>query len=176
MLPEVERYFNAVDAAEQATLDKLSKLDGSYNSLADREDFDLYWAKRHELRATLVGEKKLLWEELGNSSDKLVRFIGTNCWDYHNSASKVLRELPTSFERLQSIAAEEDWCETFDHFVEQAIAEGVIEAPNVSVLRTRLVMLLMREHGLSRHETYKVMSLIGKIIAAEREANTQKAE
>lgn len=62
-----------------------------------------------------------------DATDPLVMWIGQNAESRPDEAMVVLDALPATLADLDEIARREDWCQTWDSFRADAIADGVIE-------------------------------------------------
>lgn len=86
------------------------------------------------------------WDSLKQSSDPLVKWIAENCEDYTNYAVEILKALPAPLSELREIAADADWCDTWDGFVRRAVRDGVIADDHTQEYR-ELEELIADYHG-----------------------------
>jgi hypothetical protein len=132
MLPEVQAYIDATEAADKADADGGRALHEKYRKYcyddsdegyeqrrAFRKERSALWSSRDEAR-------EAAWAALKESSDPLVKWIAENCADYRDQAETILRALPATAEELDAIAEEHDWCGVWNGFRDQAADAGVL--------------------------------------------------
>lgn len=113
MYPEVEQFIAALEAAEEKRLVAPAQREHDPETCG----WCIFEAAE---RAALAALKA--------SGDPLVAWIATNCRDYVDEATIVLRTLPASRDELDALARENSWCGVWSRFRDQAEQDGVLPA------------------------------------------------
>ncbi|WP_199550132.1 hypothetical protein [Streptomyces sp. N35] len=134
MLPDVQKYFAALEKADQEYRAARDVLAGKFPQRHDctPEGDRQYDEHRDEVRKAddakyRTGEAA--WEVLAASSDPLVKFIGENWSQYRCDAEVVLAALPATVEELDTLADQNGWCGVYEQFKADAIEAGALPAP-----------------------------------------------
>jgi hypothetical protein len=121
MHPEMEPHFAVLDAVqaayEKAVREAPQHSPGGFcpacAAIVPSQE-----ALRAARRAAMVGA--------AGASDPLVRWIGSNCWEYLIEALEVLRRLPAPMAELDALASERGWCGAWQEFKDEARQAGVL--------------------------------------------------
>lgn len=115
MLPEIENYFKTMENEREKFQNARRHTTGQEEYLKARDAFDM---------ATIDA-----WNALKNSDNKFVAWLANNeeiTSEYRGHAEVVLKELPASVSELNQLAANNDWCSTWDGFRDDAIQAGAL--------------------------------------------------
>lgn len=176
MLPEVEKYIAALEAAEAA----YSKVErdarkeypnrNSYGEEA-REQRTAYYRVMDAARGEFNTARREAWgTHIKGSADPLVRWIAEHCREYWDQAVMVLKALPATPDELDALADEHDWCSAWYELRDQAEEAGVLPGGTpVSKSRRALKRWLRDEYGIGRRGVAKVSELVDAILAEEGE-------
>jgi hypothetical protein len=168
MYAEVERYEAGIENAQRTRRNALREADVQYND--GKICYDAYYSKRNEINHEYYKSLASEWQAMKTSPDPLVAFIIDNCGDYRNQAIEVLRELPADYEKLERIAADQDWCSVWDNYLDKAVEAGVVRgAPVMSHARRELLKWFREEFSSYRTNIEKLNELMDTVVAAESE-------
>jgi hypothetical protein len=155
MYPEVQRYLDAVKAADAAWSQIVrqcaaaedaawqeARADG-WTPPAGACCSDCAWMDTPPMRAlnkveensreTRDAAQATAWDALRASEVPLVRWIAEECGEFRYEANEVLEALPASLEELDALARRRNWCGAWDNFRRRALAAGVVaDAPKDS--------------------------------------------
>jgi hypothetical protein len=161
MLKDVETFIAVLTDAEAVWQRRGNEIRAARTSIGTGEYYDRHRANDSDQWAAQAAA----WTTLVASTDKLVAFIGTNCSAYRDEAILVLRRLPATMDELQALSDEQDWCNTFDSFLEDAQEAGCFAdapaygyTPAVAVLRRWFRDEVTSDVGLRRR--------LGELVAA----------
>lgn len=150
MYPEVEQYLAAVKAAREALSSGLKEVGAALSAAATaagaashtndwrteacprcawiRTPFArMLMSHQVDLGAARNRAHESAWALLRESKRPLVRWIAENCEEYASEAELVLEMLPASLERLDALAAVQDWCPVWGRFRRAALEAGVLD-------------------------------------------------
>lgn len=114
MLPEFEKYLEALESAEQ-----------EYETA--KKDYAQHYSVRARARDNYQQTRIKLWTQLAvQTDDPLVKWIVHNAPTAHSNATRVLRELPCSLAKLDQVASEQGWCSDWDELRTRAIVDGAV--------------------------------------------------
>lgn len=128
MLPDVEKYLAALEAADR-----------EYNA-AGVPEHDLGvgpLACPACLTSGVPGQarraaRNAAWAALKVSRDPVVAWIGEHCDDYRAEAQHILVALPAALEDMGEIARSQDWCGEWERLRGEALKAGVVSETEVS--------------------------------------------
>lgn len=111
MLPDVEKYFQALKDADAAEESESAEARAIYVQQGYSNE---YTQKREAASEKLAAAKKTAWQNLSTSTDPVVAWIGKNVQVYHREEAKqVLKLLPLTLVQLDELARREEWCEAY---------------------------------------------------------------
>lgn len=124
MLPEVVEYVAAVNEAQDTYEKEIKKLRNTYG-------YDgTYYEKIGEADSRYTTKTEAAKETLRkNAKYPLVRWIMENDAvreNYWSHAEAILKRLPATDEELHAYAKRNGWCQTWDYFRAQALADGAM--------------------------------------------------
>jgi hypothetical protein len=192
MLPEVEAYLAAMDAAEATYHNDWAKAREQY--AAQRDDWgnrpEAYYAAHDRVNEARRIAKQEAARLLEGAQDPLAAWIVKNTLNGHREHSmRILKALPASLDDLNRIAREHGWCAEWARYRGRAIADGALpEVPpleraryaivewsharnymgDTQVRRLEILMDKLAEIAIAEHEAEKA--------AAAKEARAAKAK
>lgn len=126
MLPEVEQFIAALDAAAEKSAAARTALDDIECDFSESGSDCPRCKALAPVHEEYVRSEDAAWKLLTDSSDPLVRWIAEHCHDYAYEAQIVLEALPATMDELSAIATREGWCETWSSYVYRARFAGVL--------------------------------------------------
>jgi hypothetical protein len=176
LLPEVEKFIEALDAARETWNTVTNELDDmyagrcAYGSEAERQQWAAYECQREEYRSRFIENQDEAWDELAAADDKLVAWIGANCKGYTDEVTTILYALPATMDELDEIAAREGWCDTWGQLRDQAEDAGVLpdSTPCTPAYRA-LLTYLRKEFDPVTHVAREIRSLMDDLVAETQE-------
>ncbi|MFD5445929.1 hypothetical protein [Streptomyces tendae] len=131
MLPDVQRFIDAVEAAtaaRRAAVDTAAeKYPNRYGRSQDAQRQALAYTDEIESAHTTCSDvREAAWEALKTSGDPLVRWIAENCAEYPAEARQVLTALPATLDELDELAERGGYCGVWNVFRQRALAAGVV--------------------------------------------------
>lgn len=111
------------------------------------------------------------WNAMKDSSDPLVAWIATNMRNHYSDATQILRILPADVATLRAVAVENEWCNTFDEYLGQALEAGVVAGVEpVTETRQSLYRWFRGNLTTDRGTLQHLITFVDAIVAAERDA------
>lgn len=162
MLDEVKVFSDEIDAADVACSANCDKL----REARYRDDIssETYYERRDAYFEQMRKARDAAWNKLSSTTtDALVRFIAGNCREYINESMRVMQRLPLTLDELQNLADDEDWCGTWDDFLDTAIKAGVVSCPPRPASYAKLQDYLTRD-GISRRRQRKIFTIVDEVV------------
>jgi len=132
MLPEVEQFVAALDAAAEKMAAASAAVDVKCDYTADGWDCPRCVALK-PIKAEHRRDAATAWEALAASTDPLVRWIVEHCKGYMYEAQMILEALPAPMDELEDIARSEGWCYVWERYVSDARIAGVLPKADTEV-------------------------------------------
>lgn len=171
MLPEVEQYFDTIDGVEAL----LAKADTTVKVAAAKAFADT--------------TREAAWTWLGASTDsKLVawivaKFVDEDDEETLEAVTAILKRLPASQAELEEFAETQNWCDSFEGYLQQAIEAGAFEAEPDAWKRAPEVTAAMgevdgfaRRYGAGSSQLEEVHKLVLAVAAAALVADDRLTE
>lgn len=180
MLPDVQKYVEAIDAAEaarsKARADADEKYSGRYGYGNEAQEQRAAHRKAvNDAYKPWAAAFEGAWEALKSSSDPLVKWIAENCKGYESEARRVLEALPATLVELDELALDHDWCNTWARFRDQALEAGVLPGGESSTpARKALDRWFVDRYDPSSHGRREFRKLLDALVA-EATAKTPEA-
>lgn len=150
----------------------------TFTSEADKElkeKEEAYHRASNEMdaaRRAARNARREAWDILRNSDDELIKWIGQHCESYSDHAKIVLAALPATYDQLQALAQEQEWCGDWDSFLSRAVRAGVIEKPKLSPAAQAYADWHRRHYGEGRDAEQMLFKLLAGL-KAEAEPDTK---
>jgi len=176
MYPEVEAYLKGHEVAAGTYSRTVRAARNTYNQRTDSsygprtQHWDVYNLAVAEALKLYDSAKCAARDALSRHSDPVVQFIVEHSLSgYPNQSELILRALPATFQELQEIAEEHDWCDDWDSFVDEAAEAGVYpKAFPISTLpRRALIRWVKSEYDWEVGEIQKLHVLLDQVVAEE---------
>lgn len=138
MLPEVQIYVDAIEAADATRIAQQEMVDRSRANHFDRT--------LHRQRTNCVSDQRelvssLAWEELTNTAtDPLLKLLLEDFSSYREQIEVLMRALPCTLEEMNRLRREHSWCEVYDRFIGRARLQNLLPGQMpLSAARQKLV-------------------------------------
>jgi len=169
MLPDVQQYTEAMQAAANAYDEAYKAIDKEHHEAGTRYN-DPYYESLKAANQVKRDAEAAAWDALKASEDPFVNWVANNCGEYRNEATIVLKNAPyADADALEAVRADYGWCGDWHELHARAEAAGVI--PGVVPLspeREALVAELSSTFGVSRTRSKKLMGLLDAVYGPEK--------
>jgi hypothetical protein len=170
MLPEVQEFFTARDAARAASNDTHRMVENEYG--LGHISYQIRSERIEALHVTRATAIDAAWATLKETTgDPMVKFIVGNpiAKRYPEQAQTLLKALPLDHAGLCQLGREHDWCEVFDAFLDEAIAAGAVTGDSLpkplSPATRELTSWFNNEITSSRLSRHELLEYVDKIVA-----------
>lgn len=185
MLPEVEAYVTAVDAAHtgyedamRAARDVYYEASRTANHMEASRAHDAEESRQRRLRNA---RSDLAWAELGMSPHPLIQWIVNNIAtdddgddDFTDHAEQIMKILPANYAEIKAYGENAGWCGDFGRLLARAVQDGVIDdgmMPARRNLDARLASIL----GANSSHYRAIAPLVDALVSAVAEEATRPA-
>jgi hypothetical protein len=167
MLPQIQDYHKALDDSQDAFEARISDLIRKRNDGKITEGaYGVLLGEANELNGL---KKQTAWNLLKHDTDPLIAWIANNMRHYQDRAEIVLDALPMTLAELRQFRFDREWCDTYDTYLEHALAAGAIAEADVSAERRQFIQWLRTCGHLSSTKLVECNEQLDALIAAERE-------
>lgn len=130
MLDYVQKYFDAVSAADKEYSEKTNALMAALVS-NKRGAARAQGEREYRLLSTALGNiresaKAIARAQLALDGDVFVAWMVANCAAYPGHVDAVIRILPADLDAVRKVAQEQSWCGEFDRLVASAMRDGIL--------------------------------------------------